>query len=247
MGVLDAPPIDYRGKPSALFDPSRDMLSLIGWFDAWTLPGANGSAVTLWPASAGGFALKVTPTAKPTLLTNAAAGKNAVRFVPTSYILKSDTIGAGGLGLVAGWPQPITYAFVFRLSADYANAANGTLLGSTNCAVNIVTGLGLYGRAPSNPVAYPSAPLNDGQWHVGIVCLGTAGSVIYVDGYLTSASATNLGTGTVTGFYIGPGANMTPNTAGTSDVAEAIVANSVLTPTRIDAITQALAKKWGIS
>jgi hypothetical protein len=247
MGLLDAPASDYRGRTLAVFDPMRDLPNVLAWFDASTLTGSNGSNVTLWPASFGGFSLNVTPTNKPTLLTNAANGKNAVRFVPTSYLLNSDTIGAGGLGLVSGWAQPISYSFAFRLSADFAAAANATLLGSTNINVNIGSaGLSLYGNAGS--ASNKTGPaLNDGQWHVGIFNFGTAGASCYIDGYLVSASSSQLGTGALSGLYVGPGANLTAPSAGTIDVAEVIVANSVLSPSRADVLTQILAKKWGIS
>lgn len=147
MGILDAPVTDWRGKPLATIDPARDVPNALAWFDASTLSGSNGQALTQWPASLGGFSLNITPTNKPTLLTNAANGKNAVRFGPTSYFRNTDTFGAGGMGLISGWAQPISFTFVFCVSADFAVPGNIALMGASGLNLNIAqAGLCIYGN-----------------------------------------------------------------------------------------------------
>jgi|GEM_PF-7006165 hypothetical protein len=247
MGILDAPAADWRGKPLAVLHPARDIPSALAWFDASTLTGSNGQALTQWAASFGGFSMNLTPaTNKPTLLTAAANGLNAVRFAPTSYFRNTDTFGAGGQGLISGWAQPLSFAFVFRMSTDYAVTGNVSPIGSSSMNISIAqNGLSLYGNAGTAGNTQ-SPQVNDGQWHVAVFNFGTGGANLYLDGYIASVTATNLGAGTLTNLFFGTGLGLAP-TAGTLDLAEVIIAQSVLTLSRVDDLTRKLATKWGIS
>lgn len=238
---------DSAGRRLDAFFPSRDVPNALAHFDASTLTGSNGQALTQWAASFGGFSMNITPaTNKPTLLTNAANGQNAVRFAPTSYFRNTDTFGAGGQGLISGWAQPLSFAFVFRVSTDYAVPANVSPMGSSSMNISIAqNGLCLYGNAGTAGNTQ-SPQVNDGLWHVGIFNFGTGGANLYIDGYLASVTATNLGAGTLTNLFFGTGLG-TPPSAGTLDLAEVIIAQSVLTPSRVDQISAQLATKWGIS
>ena len=246
MGILDAPAVDVRGNSLRIFDPVRDLPGTIAHFDADTLTGANGSAVTYWQSSFGGFALNRTLTTKPTLLTAAQNGHKAVRFTPSSYLGNSDTFGAGGLGVISGWPLPLTFVFVFRISADWAQSNDAILLGSVGVNVKMTAaGYGINAAAGSDSSKY-GQPLNDGQWHIGVVTIGNGGAVVYADGVVCTVSTAAIGTNTMNSIFLGPGQGAAP-TAGTIDFGEVIIADRPVSTSRVDIITQALAKKWGLS
>lgn len=250
MGILDAPSTDIRGKALRVFDPVRDLPGTIACFDPDTLAGTNGSNVTNWQSTFGGFALNRTLTTKPTLLTAAQNGHKAVRFTPSSYLGNSDTFGAGGLGVINGWPLPLSFAFVFRISADWAQSSDAIILGSsggsTSVSVRIATnGQGMHANAGSDSSKY-GQPLNDGAWHIGVVTIGSGGAVVYVDGYVVTVSTAAIGTNSATAIFIGPGQGAAP-TAGTIDFGDIIITSQAASPSRVDIVTQNLAKKWGLS
>lgn len=239
---------DSAGRRLDTFFPGRDVPNALAWFDASTLAGSAGQALTQWAASFGGFSMNITPaTNKPSLLTNSTpSGKNAVRFGPTSYFRNTDTFGAGGMGLISGWAQPLSFVLVFRVSTDFAVPSNVSIIGSSTMNISIAqNGLCLYGNAGTAGNTQ-SPQVNDGQWHVAVFNFGTGGANLYIDGYLASVTATNLGAGTLTNLFFGTGLG-TPPSAGTIDIAEVIIAQSVLTPSRVDQISAQLATKWGIS
>ncbi|AYN57884.1 hypothetical protein PP640_gp31 [Arthrobacter phage Faja] len=237
---------DFKGSRLDDFVPSRDVPSILAWFDASTLSGANGQALTVWAASFGAFSFNLTPATKPTLLTNAANGKNAVRFAPSSYFRNTDVFGAGGLGMGAGYTQPFSFTFVARVSSDIALTGNTLLMGSSTATVRLpVQGLTYYANAGSDSTIF-GPPVNDGTWHVVTVNFGVGGATTYIDGYLATVAPAQVGTASLGNLFVGPGLGAAPS-AGTFDVAELIVANTVLSPSRIDAIHAHLATKWGIS
>ncbi|WP_176337579.1 hypothetical protein [Kocuria salina] len=246
LGMAKAADKDHRGVPLRVFDPVRDVPGTLVHLEADVLAGSNGATVTTWQASFGGFALNRTLASKPTLLTNARNGHKAVRFTPSTYLGNSDTFGSGGLGVMAGWPLPLTFVIVFRVSANWAQNNDAVLFGSTGVNVRMAAaGNSLHVNAGLDSSKY-GPPFNDGAWHVAIITIGSGGAAVYVDGFVTTVSGAAVGTNTMDSLFIGPGQG-SPPTAGTLDVGEVIVANQPVSPSRADIITQNIAKKWGLS
>lgn len=252
MGFPPAPPVDFRGKPVASFDPLRDLPSVIGWWDSSTLPGANNSPIAVWPDSGPAFndLSQSTTAAQPTLTTGGLNGKPTVHFEAASYIARQ-TFG-NGLESGAGFSQPLTLVAVARISSTASRAAAGAITGwvspaSTNRLSLQVDTSGTPSLIGASAGAVGGAPINDDQWHVLIGQFDLLSSSLYVDGFLVAALATQAhGTAVLKGFAIGAAVDGS-GPLGTADIAEVGVINTRLSRKLVDQLTRYEATKWGLS
>lgn len=236
---------DFRGERLDSLEPLRDLPGLLAYFDADDLPGANGTAVPIWGSRVGTTILNISPATKPTCLTAAANGHPLLRFGTSAYLRDTTSILVGGPS--GGWPQPISLAFVFRAVNVALSSQNMLVVGGSAISVRMAaSGQALYANAGAD-ITVQGPELNDGNLHVCVAVLTTGGWQIYIDGYLTGSALTQQqSTGALTNLFLGPGLSVPLPAGQFFDYGDVAVMAGSLTPSRVDAVTQALADKFGI-
>ena len=243
---------DYRGRRLDSFSPGRDARRIAS-YDASILTQGNGVGLSVWPDSGGSMQdLVMTATGtQPSVNTNSLNGLRTVHFDATDYITNS-AFGNGFENGGVGYSQPLTLAAVYRISSSGARNTVTALTGwlspasSNRLSLQIDTqgAIALYG---ANFGVVGGKPVNDDQWHITIAQFDTASSSFYTDGYLIAATNSQAhGANVLKGFAIGAACDGTAP-VGICDVAQVDVIGGRLTRGEVDAYTQRLATKWGLS
>lgn len=221
---------------------------VIGWYDASTLSGANGSGIQTWRDSSSYSQDLIQATAgnQPTLVTAGQNGRNVARFGATGYM---NALGFGN----ATWPQPIawtkpnTIIMVVKVSSALnlvqrvligggaSTGRNNILLASDANRVTLYAGTGGSG-------AQGGPPMNDDAWHIIVGVFDTGSSSVYIDGYLTSLQLGTPGTEDLSSLTLG--AANGGGSPSNMDVAEVIICNDRLSPAAALDVTKKLRAKW---
>lgn len=191
MGILDAP-IATKLSQSPLV--AAQGISLLGWWDADDIPGADGAAVRQWPdrSGNGNDLIQATVANQPTLKTSQVNGHSCIRTGATGYMDRTTSlfgpfsqpyfmIAVGKTGVVAGGR---TYA---------AGGGSVTLLQGDSSRKSLTINAGSNIRC--------GQPLDDSAWHIVAGRYETSGFG-YVDGVLVGAG-TAIGANTLSGIGIG--------------------------------------------
>jgi hypothetical protein len=162
-------------------------------------------------------------------------------------MIRADTLFGAGWGQPATYPQPNTLIAVAKVPTG-ARGGNSVLFGSAPSGVQHIlidaNGSPLVFAGSGSQAGGPN--INDGAWHIIAMVFDVASCSYYLDGYLVGSGATQVqGAGAMKGIGVGADAGGSSQ-LGAADIAELIMCNDRLSPTRILHATQALATKWGI-
>lgn len=150
-------------------------------------------------------------------------------------------------------PQPFEFQAGFSLFAVVkpSAASNQTLLGAANSGLQVDVNSGASGfdltKAQIGVIAASSTALTAGTWYQINATLNTATAVY---SFRVARAAAGNGTGgfsPITGVTSGIGFNVATSASDlSSDVAELIVYNRILTSTEINTIESYINTKWGV-
>ena len=252
MGVLDAPAADAYGRPVNGFHPTRDLPNIAAWYDASTVAGTNGAAVSQWADSSpkSRALIQATPSRQPTIRTDGQGGRTTLNFGATALMIDP--------GFGADWgqpnthPQPLSYIALVKASSTLISAGTsryiigGNLGASQSCGMllistnqNLMLNAGAYAAGQGGP------NLNDDAWHVVAGIFGTSSCTTMVDGYVTGATITQV-QGTNPMVQLAVGGNANNNFPFGGEIAEVIVCDAELTLPQVAQATKYLARKWAL-
>jgi len=237
------------------FDPRRDVRGLLGWWDASTLTGTNGSPVLTWPDSSGlrNDAAASSAATAPTLNATGHNGHPTLAFTSTQMLTAQSFANRWDLPAVA---QPVTMFAVVKASstgptnAARAIAASATSGGQAGLYIGSAQSLAISGANGSYGSSHGGRTLNDDTWHVVTGRLGanvgTNGfGETLVDGYMTAVAVTSdHGTNPI-------GAQLNIGAVGGSyfplvgEIAEILIYSGAINDREIDRVNAYLSTKWG--
>lgn len=237
------------------FDPARDMArTLVGRYDASTLKQSGGTALAIWPdvSGAGQDLTQGTASARPTVTANGIGDKRIVTFPASGGKFLFQSGFGTGWGQPSGFPQPMTFLALVRVSSTGSRASNAAIISSND---NSTDRLSLLVDTNGSPAAIdgsgagPSGAgpaINDDQWHVVAVVFDTNSRSIFVDGYLTGTTTGVGSTNSMKGLAIGAMPSGNAPFAGL-DVAEVLVVADRLRPKAVATASDYLRTKWGLA
>jgi hypothetical protein len=245
---------DWRGARLDSFDATRDLSNVVAWWDMSSLSAlADGASISqVGDLSGNGHHLLPFSAATAPSKQRAANGLAIANFAASStQRLNNNTIGGNTWPASVGLLAPLTVVIVFRPSATQTNTAPYLLkcagqfeLSFDNNLLTGILSLAGNGATVTTSTTTPSGPnLLDGNWHVAVATCETNSASLYVDGYLVgSAPAKNFIASAISFPTVGSAGGAQPYNG---DVAEVVFANSRLPQNRVNAVTAALAAKWG--
>jgi hypothetical protein len=249
MGLLDAPPIDYKGQSLAVFKALRDLPNVLGRWRADELTGADGTPIAVWPDSTGQGIDMVQPTAaaRPTVKAAGPNGHKSASFPAGAYMYYGAGFTNGGWQKRnAALAQPVTCIVVAKMSTPVGGLrtliGDGVQLISESGTGNVRLAAGAAASFNFGP------PTTDNQYHVFVGAAGVGSNTLAVDGIVHGTGATQgQGTGALANPTLGAGTYLGANTMGPGEIVDAIWVADYLLPEQWFPIVAALAKTYGIT
>lgn len=233
MGILDAPVLTSLAQSPLV---AAQGISVVGWWDADDIPGADSAAVSTWPERSGNGRdlVQFTGANQPTLKKNQVNGHACIRTGAAGFV----KLAAAGFGPYA---QPtVTIAVMKAAVVASTRVIVGGDTGQQNTFLDSTKGTVISNAGTSISGA---GRVDDSAWHIVASRFDTFGEN-YVDGII-SGYGTAVGAASMTGVAIG--AKVDGTFPANMDIACAIVISGRPTKTQLSKLFAYLATRYAIT